>query len=383
MFKKIVVIFLLTLFAIKPLFAQSTEAEELQNQINEYTAQISKLSSEKNTLSQQIKIMDSQIMLNQVKINQTQNQIVKLEKEIQSLSEDIGKLDLNLNQLTNIFIEQINQNYKIQKQGPPIAYFLFNKFNSFWEQRKYMLTIQKKSQETIVGMETIRATKDIQKNEKETKQKELEELKNNLATQKNNLDKQKASKNQLLEVTKNSEANYQKLLSQARSELAAIEGILAGRGEESLGGHVNAGDKIASVIVGSSCNSSGTHLHFMVQSNGKNQNPFSYLKSIDHINDSGGDPFNPSGGWDWPMKATIKLTQGYGYTWAVAHTWVKRIYSFHNGLDFNSSSDTSVYTPHSGVLYRGAFKGNCTLKYVRVENKTDNIETYYLHVNYF
>jgi len=374
MFKKIVVISLLLLFITKPILAESPE--ELQKKIDEYSAQIARLETEKNTLSQQIKIMDSQIVLNQIKINQTENQITKLEGEVRVLSEDIGKLDLNLNQLTSVFIEQINQNYRIQKQGPPIANFLFNKFNSFWEQRKYMLTIQKKS------LETIRTTKDIQKNEKETKQRELEELKNHLATQKSNLDKQKASKNTLLEVTKNSESNYQQMLDQVRAELAAIEGILAGRGEENMVGSVNAGDRIASVITGSSCNSSGTHLHFMVQNNRKVQNPFSYLKAVDYDNDSGGDPFNPSGSWDWPIRPRIDFNQGYGKTWAISNTWVKRIYSFHNGIDI-SSADTSVYAPHKGILFRGAFKGGCTLKYVRVENKADNIETYYLHVNYF
>jgi len=379
MFKKIVVIFLLLLFTVKPVFAVDTD--ELQKKADEYSAQIARLETEKNTLSQQIKIMDSQIVLNQIKINQTENQITKLEGEIRVLSEDIGKLDLNLNQLTSVFIEQINQNYRIQKQGPPIANFLFNKFNSFWEQRKYMLTIQKKSQETIIGMETVRTTKDIQKNEKETKQRELEELKTNLAAQKSNLDKQKASKNTLLEVTKNSESKYQQMLDQVRAELAAIEGILAGNGEETMVGSVNAGDKIASVITGSSCNSSGTHLHFMVQSNNRVQNPFSYLKAVDYDNDSGGDPFNPSGSWDWPIRPRIDFNQGYGKTWAITNTWVKRIYSFHNGIDI-SSADTSVFTPHKGILYRGAFKGGCTLKYVRVENKADNIETYYLHVNY-
>jgi murein DD-endopeptidase MepM/ murein hydrolase activator NlpD len=120
----------------------------------------------------------------------------------------------------------------------------------------------------------------------------------------------------------------------------------------------------------------------MVQNNSGVQNPFSYLKSVDYDNDSGGDSFNPTGSWDWPIRPRIDFNQGYGKTWAIANTWVKRIYSFHNGIDI-SSQDTSVYATHKGTLFRGAFKGGCTLKYVRVENKADNIETYYLHVNYF
>ena len=40
--------------------------------------------------------------------------------------------------------------------------------------------------------------------------------------------------------------------------------------------------------------------------------PTNYLKGVDHSNDSGGDPFNPSGGWDWPIDGPIQFNQGYG-----------------------------------------------------------------------
>ncbi|HRS22635.1 MAG TPA: hypothetical protein P5562_00570, partial [Candidatus Woesebacteria bacterium] len=151
-------------------------------------------------------------------------------------------------------------------------------------------------------METTRTNYDLQKTQKEQKQIELEDLQKKLVQQKKTLDQQKDVKKNLLAITQNSEANYQRLLAQARAELAAIEGILAGRGEETKVGSVNAGDRIATVISGSSCNSSGTHLHFMVQKDGIVQNPFNFLKPVDYNNDSGGDPFNPTGSWNWPLS---------------------------------------------------------------------------------
>ena len=191
------------------------------------------------------------------------------------------------------------------------------------------------------------------------------------------------SKNQLLKITQNDEIKYQDLLQQAQSELEAIEAIIAGRGIETETGSVNKGDKIAYVIQGRSCNSSGTHLHFMVKKDNKVQNPFSFLNNIEHVNDSGGDPFNPSGQWPWPLRSPIKLTQGYGYTWAIQHTWVSRIYNFHSGIDIVSNSSSEIFSVHDGTLYRGSYSGGCNLKYVRVENTQDNTETIYLHVNYF
>lgn len=380
MLKKLLIFLLLVLICPLNIFAQNTT--ELENKVKEYEAEINRLEKEKDTLSNQIKIIDSQINLNTTKINQTENEIKTLEEEIQRLAVQIGELDINLNQLTTIFIQQINQNYRLLKQGPPIAFILFNDFNSFLQQKKYVTTLQKNSQETILKMEITRTNYDQQKTQKEQKQQELEALQKKLADQKRNLDNQKISKKNLLEITKNSEANYQKLLSQVRAELAAIEGILAGRGDETKVGVVEAGAKIASVIQGSSCNSSGTHLHFMVEKDNASQNPFNYLKSIDYFNDSGGDPFNPTGSWNWPLNPKIDFNQGYGQTWAVRNTWVKRIYTFHNGIDI-SGSDTTVFATHRGILYRGSFKGACTLKYVRVQEENSNLSTYYLHVNYY
>ena len=166
---------------------------------------------------------------------------------------------------------------------------------------------------------------------------------------------------------------------------------MAGKGTESQVGHVNEGERIASVIQGASCNSSGTHSHFIVSSNGVTQNPFSYLRSgVSFENCSGpycgspdADPFNPSGSWNWPMNPSIKFNQGYGVTWAVRNTWAGSIYSFHNGLDFNGAS-SEVKAVRAGILFRGSYIGGsgCSLRYVRVDHDENELDTFYLHVNY-
>ena len=176
------------------------------------------------------------------------------------------------------------------------------------------------------------------------------------------------------------------MLEQARAEYTAIQGIIAGAGTETKLREVKKGDAIASVISGASCNSSGGHLHFIIQDNGAVVNPFAYLKSVDYSNCSGsscgssdGDSFSPSGSWDWPLNPPIELEQGYGSTWGVRNTWVGRIYSFHNGIDINGSSNT-VSSVADGELYKGSYAVGCALSYVKVVHKESNIVTFYLHV---
>jgi len=387
MFKKIVILFILTFCVVKPIFAETPE--ELNKQIAEYTQKLIELDKAKDTLANQIKYLENQANLTTLKIRETENTIKTLEGEIQNLAVEINRLDIDLNKLTQAFIEQINQNYKLSKRGPDFSFLFFGNFNSFIQEQRYLLAVQKSSQETLLKLETVRTNFDIQKTQKEQKQKELEDMQKKLATQKISLASQKSSKLSLLEITKNNEANYQLLLSNARAEYEAIQNIIAGNGEETFVRNVSAGEKIASVIKGASCISSGTHLHFMVKIGKSVQNPFNYLKQIDYSNNScdrkyypscAFDPFNPSGSWNWPLNPKIELEQGFGATWSIDHTWVGKIYKFHTGIDIVGQSN-NIYATNTGKLFRGVYNYNCKLRYVRVEGD-NNISSLYLHVNY-
>ncbi len=230
MTKKIVVLFFLISFLLtsKTIFADDTT--DLNNKITEYTQKLNQLGTAKNTLSNQIKILDSQVELTLLKITQTENTIKTLEKEINGLTSEIDKLNVNLNDLSVVYINQIVQNYKLQKKVPEFAYIFSTKLNDFLEQHKYITILQKDSQTNLIKMETIRTNYDLQKTSKEKKQTELEELKKTLASQKISLNDQKAAKNKLLNDTKNDEKKYQQLLTQAQSQLASLKSFSSSAG---------------------------------------------------------------------------------------------------------------------------------------------------------
>lgn len=396
MIKKSFILVLVFLFSTKSVYSACNEGkcdsmDEYPAYINELSTKKDNLSKSKNTLSNQIQLLDSQYQLTLTKITQTERSIATLEKEISGLSVEIGKLEKQIDSLSATYINQIIQSYKLQKKYPSFAYLFSDNINTFLEQHQYLSSVQSNSKQSLIDKEKVRYDYDTQKTAKENKQNELEELKKNLASQKSSLASQKAAKNNLLEITKNDEKKYAELLGKAQSEYEAINSILAGKGIEEKVKEVNEGDVIAYVISGSSCSSSGTHLHFMVtNSNSEVQNPLNYLKSTDYINCSGsscnssdGDSFNPSGSWNWPLASTIKFNQGYGNTWSVRNTWVRSIYTFHNGIDIAGSS-TTVTTPIKGTLYRGSYyikSSKCSLRYVKVIG-TNGYNTLNLHVNY-
>ncbi|HWS49324.1 MAG TPA: hypothetical protein VN174_04720 [Candidatus Methanoperedens sp.] len=365
---------------------QNIVEQILKKQIEEYNQKLLDLLKAKDTLYNQIKIFNLKIDQTQLIIKQTSTSINILKKDISNLETEIKKLNSSINNLFVTYTKNVNQNYKLQKKNPFYVMFSSSNFNRFFENYKYLSNIQKENQDTLEKLESTRSSYNLQKQEKAKKQSELEVKETQLIQQKNSLAEQKKFKSELLLITKNDEARYQSLLNQAVAEYEAIQNILIGKGDEILVGEIKKNDRIASLIPGPSCNSSGTHLHFMVKQNNNPENPFNQLKpNIQYIDHTGGDPFNPTGNWDWPLKETIAFEQGYGVTQAIKNkSWVSKIYSFHTGIDIYSKSSLDVYSTHDGTLYRGKFNyQGCVLKYVRVKDKVDNsLNTLYLHVNY-
>ena len=365
------------------------KAQCLSDLIKEYESKIGELQGKQRTLATTIQVLDSQIALTLVQISATEANIIQLNNEIQQLSLKIGQLNDVLADVSQVLSARIEETYKRLLISPVHFLFSANDFADFLSRLEYLRSAQYHDRELLYNMEEARLNFDQQKTLKEQKQQELEVLQKRLNTQKLLLGQQKGSKQRLLQETRNDEQVFQGLLAKARTEFLSIQAILAGKGEEVEVGEVGEGDVITSLIVGGSCNSSGTHLHFTIADSGGNTiNPFEKLKSVDYENCSGsscgsgdGDSFNPSGSWNWPMNPKIRMNQGYGHTWAVANTWVGQIYSFHNGIDITGSS-YDVKSVQAGTLYRGSYTGSggCRLPYMKIKHKDGDLNTYYLHV---
>lgn len=352
---------------------------KLNEEIQQYQNEINRLQSQANTLSNQIAQYDAQIRLTSLKIAETEEKINLLGGRIVLLEDSLVALD-------NAFTKRANQTYKMTRLGEPLLMLVYAEdLSEIVSSYHYLQRIQEADRDLLIRLEDAQTNYINEKVEQEDLQEELED-------QKSALDSQKAVKSNLLAVTRNDEKRYQQLLSQAKAEFEAIQAIIAGKGSEEEVRHVGEGETIASVISGPSCNSSGSHLHFIIAQNGTTQNPFTYLiGGVPFENCSGsscgssdGDAFNPSGSWNWPINPSIKFTQGYGSTWATRNTWVGRIYSFHNGIDINNDSAPAVKAVRAGTLFRGSYSGSggCRLRYVRVDHDDSELDTFYLHINY-
>ena len=354
----------------------SQRVSDLQKQINEYQSKISDLQSQGKTLSSQIGVMDGQIKLTELRIAEAEEQIKDLERDIEIAKGKVSSLQKDINVSTKALMGRITAVYQVGSMKPWEVFLTANNLHDVFTRLTYLRVVQASDKRKVYAAEQAKNDYENQKSIYEDKEAEAQALSKKLSDYTSQLDKQKKDKQALLTETRGSEANYQKLLAQARAEFQAIQGIVAGKGTESEVGKVSEGQQIASIIPSSSCNSTGPHLHFIVKDGGSTQNPFNYLKPVDYSNDSGGDPFNPSGSWEWPIAAPIQFNQGFG-----ADTWYVRTYHrypFHDGIDINSSSH-AVKAVKSGTLFRGSYSVGCALPYMRLKHE-DGKETFYLHV---
>lgn len=344
-------------------------------------SKINDLQNQQKTLKSVISLLTSKINLTQAQIFSTNAQIAQLEKDISVLGGVIDNLNQTLDELTAVFIARVQQNYKTHDIRFLDIFFASKTFASFENRLRYLQIAQKHDQIIMHELESSRLNLDAQKTSKQQKQAEITALKATLVQQQKTLAAQQQDKKQLLTETQNSEAKYQALLAKAQAELQAIESIIAGKGSETEVGSVSQGAKIATIIPGPSACSTGAHLHFETDVDRVHQSPAGYLKPIDITwNNAPDSPFPFTGSWDWPLNTPVRITQGYGHT-SFSSRYTN---NFHTGIDMVNIDNLDVKAVRDGTLYRGSIGcGGGTLKYVHVKHKNENVDTYYLHVNYF
>lgn len=376
MWKRLLIFFSIFIFVF--VLPMPVRAAEIDNQIAELQKKISELQGQENTLSKQISLINSQISLTTLRINTTRAAIEKLSREITELAGEIERLEVQLTKRSELLIRRIPESYKRQA-APQFGVVLFSRnVSDFVSRIKYLATIQEQDAVLLFQLKATQNHFGESKNLREQKRAQQETLKRQLESETRELEAQKREKQALLDETRNSESVYQQLLAQALAEKRALDQALVDAVQI---GPVKRGDVIA--LVGNTgypgC-STGAHLHFEVRKNNAWVDPASYLSSKTVVDDQNGGTWTVgSGGWNWPLSDTIRLTQHFGktpYSWRYAYSD-----GIHTGFDMISTANDVIRAPADGTLYSSSQTcGGSSIIKIKYIDHGDGIISFYLHV---
>lgn len=361
----------------------SSKLNDIKNKIKELEGKLNELRSTEKTLQSQIDVIDNQIELTQLKINATETEIQELSEDIKIAVNKVDHLEESIERISETLLNRIVATYKAGSLAQSPLFVNADNFSDYFTKMSYLQIIQ--AQDRKLLYETHQAQKDYQnqKNIFEDKKEKVVALQTQLETYKSQIDSEKNTKEELLRLTKNDEAEYQRLLAAAQAERSAIEGVVSSIRLEN-GTPVKEGQAIA--VVGNSgypsC-STGAHLHFEVRLNESIVDPSGYLRSgVDWKYNYESNLYNyygsinPRGDWNWPLYETIEINQAYG-----SHDYASRyLGGIHTGIDMDSSSTSVIKAPKDGVVYRGTTKcGSSALNYVAVDHG-EGVISWYWHV---
>ncbi|MBU2564324.1 peptidoglycan DD-metalloendopeptidase family protein [Patescibacteria group bacterium] len=274
------------------------EIIKLEQEAEKYKAELKNTQGEKNTLNNQINTIQS-------RINKLKNDIYLTNSRIDGASLKIEELSLNIYEKQNeidkkkdSIAQMIQALYEADQESLMEIVLMKSSFSEFLNQVHYLELMQKRVQNDLTALQSLKAEMQTEKSRQEFQRNELYSLNNQLYSQKKIVDNEKKEKDYLLHQTKGEEKQYQSLLNDVLVKQQEIQQEV-----------YELEDKLQSTI-----------------------NPDSL-------------PEERSGVLSWPMGGI--LTQGYGIT-----PYSKRLYvnGFHNGIDIASSYGEPIKSARDGIV---------------------------------
>lgn len=225
------------LFLCVPSLIRAEDCDAYCQKLKEIDAlkgKISELQGQAKTLSQAVSYLTNKKTLTQRQVEATQSEIEALSIEISSLGGKIETTEETLDAHIGALITDVQHSYKQQELDPYRLLLSSQSFADLQTRSRYVLLAQSHHAQVLQKTAAIKDSYDKQKQEKVMAQTKIAALKKKLEQQRKDIEQQEQAKKRLLSETKNSESNYQKLLSQAEAALLAFKSYVASQGGASI-----------------------------------------------------------------------------------------------------------------------------------------------------
>lgn len=199
--------------------------EEIDRKKEQFLANIKKKQAETANLNNQLAILENRLAMTEAEIESIKEEISKVNLEMKKVNVEIANKEEEIEREKKHIANTLKLMYKEGDINTLEILLLNDSLADFLNKFKYLEDISKEMGESLENLK--RYKRDLEKNKVvlDEKSEELLNLKNDLEQSLLALEDEKNNKNFILEVTRNSEIEYQNLLALAKQEQeqAALE----------------------------------------------------------------------------------------------------------------------------------------------------------------
>ena len=195
----------------------------MEREIAAYQAQLDILGQQKSSLNSSLKELDLTRKKLNADISVTQKKIDKTNLTIQNLTSDINNKENAIKNNTDSIKLEIRNVNEFEQKNIVENILSDNDFTVIWNDIDNMVTVREKIRADTVKLKQVKGALEDTKKSTVNAKNELTKLRSQLSDQQKIVVQNTNEKNKLLKQTKNSEANYQKLLKDRIAKRDAFE----------------------------------------------------------------------------------------------------------------------------------------------------------------
>lgn len=213
----------------KKIQQRKDELSNIQKKQQQYTNALRRAQSEKANLKNQLSILDNRLSKAELNIEEVQTEIDVTGLEINKIDKELEDIKNNITREKNHLGEILRLMQKHDRVGALEIVLLNNNLSEFINQLKYLENINKEVGNGLQDLKNYQYDSEQKLGSLDEKNKDLKNLKKDLQVKVALLADEKDSKSFLLDKTKSSEEEYQRLLNLAKQEQADASADIAAK----------------------------------------------------------------------------------------------------------------------------------------------------------